>query len=370
MSRRLGPDERAVTTTLRRKPKFARRRSSPTLAAERFESMAGTVVFAIAIPCRRVATRCPHEIGGTEMATNWEPFFSNWAAPPGQTEIDERDRTEKQIRNALQAWPAVARRNFRVYVKGSYRSGTNVRRGSDLDLAVELLGGSRSSESFIVEKLFEAEHLSDSELLLSPAPPEYGEAIRSFKDDCQNALVAALGLPNVQRHNKCITVSEKSTTLPADVVPCLTHRRYDDRITHHDGIEIRPDHGHSIVNWPRQDYDNGVSKNERTSRRYKRVVRGLKALENLMAEAGNPETASWLIECLVYNVPDTEFRSPSNYENALSILLWLDQSLSATVGSGSRLEVNELKYLFAGSQAWTLAEALGFVKRALQAIRA
>lgn len=304
------------------------------------------------------------------MAANWESFFSKWEAPPSQTEIDERDRTEKQIRNALQAWPAVARRNFRVYVKGSYRSGTNVRRGSDLDLAVELLGSSRNSESFIVQKSFDAEHLPDSELLLIPAPPEYGEAIRSFKDDCQNALVAAFGLQNVERHNKCITVSEKSTTLPADVVPCLTHRRYDSRTTHHDGIEIRPDRGHSIVNWPRQDYDNGVSKNGRTSRRYKRVVRGLKALENLMAEAGSPETASWLIECLVYNVPDAEFRSPSNYANALSILRWLDQALSETVGQGNWHEVNELKYLFAASQAWTLPEAQAFTTRSLRAIQA
>lgn len=304
------------------------------------------------------------------MAIDWESFFSSWASPPSQTEIDERDRTEKQIRNALQAWPAVARRNFRVYVKGSYRSGTNVRRGSDLDLAVELRGASHSGESFILQKLFEAEHLSDSELLLSPAPPEYGEAIRSFKDDCQNALVAAFGVQNVERHNKCITVSEKSTTLPADVVPCLTHRRYDSRTAQHDGIEIRPDHGDPIVNWPRQDYDNGVSKNERTHRRYKRVVRGLKALENLMAEAGNPETASWLIECLVYNVPDAEFGSPSDYANALSVLRWLNQALSATVGQGTWHEVNELKYLFSASQAWTLPEALSFTQRSLRAIQA
>lgn len=302
------------------------------------------------------------------MPADWESFFTRWAAPPSATELDERDRTEKQIKNALQAWPAVARRNLCVYVKGSYQSGTNVRRGSDLDLAVELLGSNRTSESFIVEKAFEAEHLTDLDLGLIQASPDYGAAILAFKNDCMDALVTAFGPQNVERHNKCITVSAKSTTLPADVVPCITHRRYDSRLVHHDGIEIRPDHGSPIVNWPRQNYDNGVAKNSRTALRYKRVVRGLKALENLMVDVGHPETASWLIECLVYNVPDTEFRSPSNYANVLSILYWLYQGLSTSGMSSKWIEVNELKYLFVSPQPWTPTNALAFTSRALQAI--
>lgn len=300
------------------------------------------------------------------MTNNWHSFFDTWAAPPSQTEIDERDRTEKQIRNALQAWPAVARRNFRVFVKGSYRSGTNVRRGSDLDLAVELLGASATDRSFIVEKAFSARELPDSRLGLVSAPIEYGEARKTFKDDCVDALVDAFGPTMVERHNKCIEVSEKSTTLPADVVPCSTHRRYDSQVAHYDGIEITPDRGPKIVNWPQQDYDNGVAKNGRTSRRYKRVVRGLKALENRMAESGIQETPSWLVECLVYNVPDSVFDSQSNFANALSVLLWLSEELASTTGRGEWHEVNELKYLFAPSQPWSLQDAASFVSQAMR----
>ncbi len=300
------------------------------------------------------------------MTTDWQSYFDTWAAPPSQTEIDERDRTEKQIRNALQAWPAVARRNFRLFVKGSYRSGTNVRRGSDIDLAAELLGASAVGRSFIVEKAFSAKDLTDAELDLVPAPIEYSQALRSFKDDCVDALVDAFGPNMVDRHNKCITVSEKSTTLPADVVPCSTHRRYDSETTSHDGIEITPDSGLKIINWPQQDYDNGVAKNTQTSRRYKRVVRGLKALENRMAESGSPETPSWLVECLVYNVPASVFDSPSNYANVLSVLLWLSEELASTTGRGEWHEVNELKYLFAPSQPWSLQDAMQFVSQAMR----
>ena len=40
------------------------------------------------------------------MTTNWQSLFDSWAKPPSDTEIDERDHTEKQVKNALQAWPA------------------------------------------------------------------------------------------------------------------------------------------------------------------------------------------------------------------------------------------------------------------------
>lgn len=302
------------------------------------------------------------------MTTDWHSFFDSWASPPSQAELDERDRTEKEIRNALEAWPAVARRNFQVYAKGSYRSLTNVRRGSDIDLAVELVGAWAGDKSFIVEKAFAAKDLTDGDLGLVNAPPDYAQARHSFKDDCVNALTNAFGPTMVERHNKCITVSGRSTTLPADVVPCSTHRRYDSRTAAHDGIEITPDRGPKIINWPQQDYDNGVAKNTRTSKRYKRVVRGVKALENKMVEAGHPEVPSWLLECLVYNVPGSKFSSPSNYVNVLHVLAWLSEELGSTVGRGEWHEVNELKYLFASTQPWTLQEAASFVTRAIATI--
>lgn len=300
------------------------------------------------------------------MATNWQAFFDSWASPPSDTEIDERDRTEREIREALEGWPPVAQRNFRVFVKGSYRSGTNVRRGSDLDLAVELVGAETGDCSFTFETGASARGLLRDQLGLVEAAPSYGEAVRSFKDDCVDALVDAFGPMRVERHNKCIQISEKSTTLPADVVPCTSHRLYEAREIHHRGIEITPDTGSRIVNWPRQDYENGVAKNASTSRRYKRVVRGLKALENRLAEEGRSETSSWLIECLVYNVPDERFDSPSNYCNALGILLWLYEELSSASSVYPWCEVNGLKSLFGVDQPWNREDALSFVATSLR----
>lgn len=299
------------------------------------------------------------------MTKDWGSFFETWAQPPSATETSEAERTEEQIKSALLSWPALQRRNFRVYLKGSYRSRTNVRRGSDVDLAVELRSHEvGTTESFTTRRNSAAVGLSDAELGLIDAPADYGLACSTFKDDCAAALQHAFGRNNVERHNKCITVSKQSTTLPADVVPCTTLRRYDSASVHHEGIRIVPDRGGAIINWPLQDYENGVNKNTRTSRRYKRTVRGLKALKNLLTAEGYAETPSWLVECLTYNVPDSVFSSPSDVNNALNALNWIGTALPSA-GRGEWVEVNELKWLFGDDQPWSLQDARLYVGNAV-----
>jgi hypothetical protein len=65
-----------------------------------------------------------------------------------------------------------------------------------------------------------------------------------------------------------------------------------------------------IINWPRQNYENGVEKNATTGRRFKALVRILKRLRNEMLANGHQEAGpipSYLIECLVWNVPNEGF---------------------------------------------------------------
>lgn len=300
------------------------------------------------------------------MGKDWGSFFATWAQPQSDTENSEANRTVEQIRAALSRWPALQRQDYRVYLKGSYRSRTNVRRRSDIDLAVELRSHAVGSNGcFTTTRTGAAVRLSNAALGLSDAPPEYGAARQTFKDDCLAALQHAFGWTNVERHNKCILLSDKSTTLPADVVPCTTLRRYDSSAQYFEGITLVPDRGGEIVNWPQQDYDNGVTKNANTSRRYKRTVRGLKALKELMAAEGIAETPSWLVECLTFNLPDAVFASSQDVDNALNGLLWLQTALERTSGRGEWVEVNSLKWLFGDDQTWSLADARLFIQDAL-----
>jgi hypothetical protein len=129
-----------------------------------------------------------------------------------------------------------------------------------------------------------------------------GYTSTDFKNDVEQALVDYYGRSAVKRGNMAMRVREKKTTLPADVVPCFEyHYIYDvnafGTVQYDKGTRIYPDSGFHIHNWPEQQYTRGVAKNDATGRRYKRMVRALKRLENELVMAGLlDELPSFLME--------------------------------------------------------------------------
>jgi predicted nucleotidyltransferase len=241
------------------------------------------------------------------VATDWEDRFRRWSGRASDTEDDKRERTERAVREAIADSPELAGRKVRVFAKGSYKNNTNVRLDSDVDVAVEF------QEVFYWEATNDAVGMSGADLGITPYSGSYPPG--RFKDDVESALVNRFGSSAVDRGNKAIHVREDGRSLAADVVPCFTFHRYD-RVghngvaLHHEGIQIHPDSGGRIENWPEQNYERGVAKNNATGQRYKRVVRILKRLENDMVEKGiSAEVPSFLTESLVYNVPNEGFRN-------------------------------------------------------------
>ncbi|MCZ7630254.1 MAG: nucleotidyltransferase [Microthrixaceae bacterium] len=286
------------------------------------------------------------------MSRDWESAFRQWGSPPSQTEQDQISRAEREIRAVLDGFASLGDREFRVYLKGSHRRGTNVRRGSDVDMAVELRGV-KGSQSWQYEQFFEAEGLTKADLGMVDIPPAEAERLKpdQFKKAVYDALTSAFGRRAVSWSNKCIRVRE-GTSLPVDVVPCRFYRRYDGPNRYHEGIQIRPDSGPLIVNWPRQDDENGTAKNARTNQRYKRAVRGVKALENEMTDAGSiEEVPSFMMECAIFNVPDVQCAEPSNYANCLAVLRTMEEVAGDPATYSDWVEVNDLKYLFRATQS-------------------
>jgi hypothetical protein len=91
--------------------------------------------------------------------------------------------------------------------------------------------------------------------------------------------------------------------------------RYDTPDRYVVGQRLFPKSGGKIDNFPQQNYDNGVAKNTATNRRYKQIVRCIKRLEAELFEEGRiaREYPGYLIECLVYNVPDWKFGHATLY---------------------------------------------------------
>ncbi len=85
--------------------------------------------------------------------------------------------------------------------------------------------------------------------------------------------------------------------------------------------------GRVIVNFPKQHRRNGDAKNRRTGKRFKEVVRVAKhavhrAVGRKLMQPGS--APSFFIECLLYNVPDGEYRTALP-EACCNAIRWLDR---------------------------------------------
>jgi hypothetical protein len=180
----------------------------------------------------------------------------------------------------------------------------------------------------------------------------------------------AFGSAPVTRHNKVFTVRETTRNLTADVVPCFTYRWHyrASPVSYHEGIRLISDNPSlPINNYPQQHYDNGVAKNDDTNRRFKRVVRILKRLENQMVEDGVIDAlASYLIESMVFNAPNTSFGNVTWAADVRGVLGYIWENTKEAECEKRWLEVNGIKYLFHPTQKWTREEARGFVWEAWQ----
>jgi hypothetical protein len=283
------------------------------------------------------------------MEQDWEDVFRRWAAPPSQTEQAKCDNAERAIRKAIEASPDLNRRTIKVFAQGSYRNNTNVRQDSDVDICV------LCTDVFFTDYSM-SKGLSDADVGLILADYQYTQ----FKNEVWAALVSHFGQAAVARGNKAFDVHENTYRIDADVVACFEHRRYNPDRTYHSGTELRPDKGGRIINWPQQNYDNGVWKNSQTGRRFKSIVRIIKRLRIEMEKESIAETNSipgYLIECLVWNVPNKGFGHATYVADVQYALAHIFNETRSDSSCGEWGEVNELKYLFRPSQPWTHQQA-------------
>jgi len=296
--------------------------------------------------------------GSIFMNQQWEEIFRRWAQSPSQSESDRIQRTERAIREAIFASPALKQRNTKVFVQGSYRNRTNVKRESDIDIGVLCF------DTFFFDIPTQTTRQTFG---ITEATYDYGQ----FKNEVGAALAARFGATSVSRGTKAFDIKESQSHVEADVAPFFEHRRYQSNGTYLSGVELRPDNGipQRVINWPEQHYVNGNNKNDRTARRYRALVRVLKNLCNEMDDDGisaAKNVASFLIECLVWNVPDIRFARSTLADDLREILIYLYENTINDSKCGEWGEVSELKYLFRGPKKWTRQQANEFVAAAWQ----
>ena len=278
---------------------------------------------------------------------SWEDAFRDWAKPPGKTEEQRCSNAEGAIRNAINSSDKLKNRNIKIFSQGSYRSNTNVRKNSDVDIGILCF------DTFFHDF---PEGYDRSNFGIEPATYHFEQ----FRNEVGQALTGYFGSAAVSRGNKAFDVHETSYHVEADVAPFFEHRRYHTNGTYLSGVELRTDDGRRVINWPEQHYSNGVQKNVDTGRRYKAMVRVLKGISVDMEKNHLGTIPGFLIECLVWNTPNNQMGNSTYSLDLRNILVYLYEQLGVAA-SDEWGEVSELKYLFNAQQKWTKQQARDFV---------
>ena len=189
-----------------------------------------------------------------------------------------------------------------LLVQGSYANKTNIPSESDVDVAV------------ILESTFTSLYRS------GVVKENYGFTEGTFsaeelKDEVLKALNKHFGYQGVTRHDKCIKVSGNTYRVDADVVPAYRYRNYINDYNNNPenyvgGIEIRPDSGGQIINYPEQHIRLDIEKNKVTKYNFKQCVRIIKNMREIMQENGyhtSSNLSSFGLESLLWNADTSSY---------------------------------------------------------------
>lgn len=287
--------------------------------------------------------------------TALEDKLAGWIGPSSSTEQEKQERTERMIREAINEHAAFNNCSLKIYAKGSYANNTNVRADSDVDIAVQC-------EDVLYWK--------ESEPGAHPASSPYTGIWTP--DKLRAELVAALKV-KFPTHvdasgSTAIRIASNTARVEADVVPAFNFKYYFSNGTTRSGSRVVKKDGTHLTNYPDQQLENGIAKNKITGARYKKAVRIMKRVENVMADAGlHREVPSFFVECLVYNCPN-DVLTRSTWTDIISgviVHVWNELEGDEPTDSSRRwLEPNECKYLFHSDQPWTRKDGRDFVKAA------
>lgn len=230
-----------------------------------------------------------------------------------------------------------------LLVQGSYANKTNIPTESDVDVAV------------ILESTFIPNYRT------GVSGRDYGFtdgtfSVSELKDEVEKALKHHFGNQGVERHDKCIKVIGNTYRVDADVVPAYRYRDYsndyfNDSNNYVGGIEIRPDSGGSIINYPEQHIKSGIEKNKATNYNFKKCVRIIKSMREDMEKNGytvSSKISSFGLESLLWNVDVSAY---TKYPNVLRYTF--DEVISFLKNDFNKFdsykEVNGIKTLFPDS---------------------
>ena len=283
-----------------------------------------------------------------------EETLKRWAKPANETEEQRISNAIKMIKEAIRSYDNLKHKDIEIFIQGSYANNTNVRTKSDVDVCIML------KDTFY------------SEYPNGYTREDYGftEGTNSFDDfrkDIINALKNKYGTENIKLGNKSIKIESTSYRVEADAVPAFQYRNY--KIINStnpnwfvEGIKFYSSANDEVINYPKEHIKNGKQKNNDTHRRYKRTARIFKRIRHQMKQDGiyvKGCISSFLIESLLYNVPDFQFTYDEPWNNKIKDIIKYLQDANKE----NYVEVSNRLKLFDDTRKWDIDSVDKFLKQ-------
>jgi hypothetical protein len=286
-----------------------------------------------------------------------ESQFDTWAK---QGATSKAQTAHLSIRRALSQWTGWSTGlRYDDYLQGSYRNYTNIWRDSDVDLVVELTSVARFDTTEL-----NAWDLQQFNTSINWVSYDWAD----FRQEVLRALYAYYEASRIDPTGKKTIKVGGFDGLYADVVVCMKHykyRRYPVQSAH-DCVEgmtfFVPSEYRWVVNYPKLHIANGEQKNTQNGW-YKSTVRIFKNMKRYMVDnrlLGDGVAPSYFLECMLYNVPNSQFGT-SYQTTFLSVIDWIAKSnLDQFMCQNGQLE------LFGASpEQWSSDRAITYLKAAL-----
>jgi hypothetical protein len=304
----------------------------------------------------------------------WNDRFAHWERSESDAETQRIERARSMVQQALGKNFWLNSEGARIIPQGSFTNRTNTRLDADIDLRVQ-------------HPLLKIEYAHGVDVGTAwrqggyyDTGVSFGYASDRMRAEIRSELIAAFGALAVDDSgNKAIRVKGlEGSRSEVDVVPCFTlHHIMGQTLLARTTVPgtaiLSRDKTNWTLNYPDQHSDNGRSKRLNTGLQFKRVVRIVKRLRADMTERGvlSDKVPSFLVECLVYLVEDGYFTvaSDDRYERVSRVLNRLAEFLASPLIAYTKYEINGIKLLFGGGQAWTLDTARNFVNLAISHLR-
>lgn len=292
--------------------------------------------------------------------------LERWASYESAAISTAKD-THKHIRDRLEG--SNSRLNdrgemrFDTLLQGSYANATIIHGSSDVDVLVRMNNPYHSNLEDRLPRRLRERYRDEA----SYFDGDY--SVSDFQKDVYGELEDIYGASAVTRYDKALVIDsdECQLQMDADVVPCQQHRVYtgfngdqNDPDNYYRGIRFKTRDGMEVTSFPERHIDRGEDKNDECDGNYKETVRIVKNARDWLVKRdrlGEDVAPSYCVECLLYNVPSSKFRTGDLQERYADVVSHLDEASLRPFKAQNGIEP-----LFGrGETQWRSREALRFI---------